>query len=125
MLREGELMTAFEPGSHEAGQALEAVREAAWETMRPCVVFGAQLVGYAVGTQPEAWGAMLGDLVVRGDSPADAMRSFDQAWRGLPCEKMIRLPDEARSEETGRECWRHEKCVLRPGHEGDCAPEAS
>jgi hypothetical protein len=141
MLWEEELMSAFEPGSHEAAQALEAFREAAWEQLRPCVLHRAELIAldettfepkhvvrrgtYAVNVEPAGWGARLGDLVVPGATPEDALRNFDQAFRGKPCEKMIRLPDEEKSAETGRECWRHEKCALVPGHDGDCAESAT
>lgn len=102
-------MSAFEPGSHEAAVALEALQYETGERLRPCVLFGAQLVKGAT-----RWRAVLGGLEVAGESPADAMRNFDQAWQGKPCEKVMKVP--------GREpdTWTYPQCIREPGHAGAC-----
>lgn len=116
-------MSAFEPGSHEAAVALEALQYETAERLRPCVLFGARLnanptpsAAFAgpAGDPGRRWVAVKDGLAVEGDTPADAMRNFDQAWQGKPCEKVMKVP--------GREpdTWTYPQCIREPGHAGAC-----
>jgi len=65
---------------HYAMQAAETIRQAVSEYERPCAVFRPK-----IAPDGNAWIALYGDNLQEGvagcgDSPAEAMRAFDNAW---------------------------------------------
>ncbi len=62
-----------------------SLRRLAELQLRPHVVYGAKLVSAPEGPFPgkmPGWHAVVGDLVVYGDTPERAMAGFDRAWKG-------------------------------------------
>lgn len=66
--------------SHAADMAKVSWQEAAWEQMRPCVVFKPSLA-----KDGNMWCALFGDnlqvgVAGFGQTPKEAMYAFDRAW---------------------------------------------
>jgi len=80
--------------SHAADMVKASWQAAAWEQMRPCVVFKPTLT-----RDGNMWCALLGEnlqvgVAGFGETPAEAMYDFDAAWNDKSGQRIIQEPSQ-------------------------------